>query len=362
MSAAALLHCSFGAWHGRYAALAPPSAVIALPEAMAAFLLEDGVTLGDASDAVGACGARMRPWRRRAKGGDRMQPGSPACTRMRPLAPHLQTRPLPSPPIPRPQMPRRGAARATGIIDSDDYRSEFFSSDGDGSGSADDEAAPPAAPWPQRFPELHAEIEAAIARLGGAVAPKLNWSAPTDALWVSPGNSLRCTSAEQVVLLLKSSDRVAFDLELLGQLRGGRAAAEARAAACAPAGAELVLRRWFDVRPELEFRCFVHGHEPVGICQRDPSQHFPQLQGAEEQRRLKVAICRFHADHLRETFVRGSCESYDARVQRRRRGGDRWPWSWGGLSVDRSSPFRLPSRSPLTLPIPSPPPPNYRRP
>jgi hypothetical protein len=29
-----------------------------------------------------------------------------------------------------------------------------------------------------RFPDLHGAIEAAISALGGAVLPKLNWSAP----------------------------------------------------------------------------------------------------------------------------------------------------------------------------------------
>ena len=42
--------------------------------------------------------------------------------------------------------------------------------DDDDAGSDDVPAA--------RFPELHTSIEAAIARLGGAVFPKLNWSAP----------------------------------------------------------------------------------------------------------------------------------------------------------------------------------------
>ncbi len=34
------------------------------------------------------------------------------------------------------------------------------------------------------FPELYATIQAAIESLGGAVFPKLNWSAPRDASWM----------------------------------------------------------------------------------------------------------------------------------------------------------------------------------
>jgi hypothetical protein len=53
-------------------------------------------------------------------------------------------------------------------------------------------------PWHERFPELHAAVEAGIQQLGGQVAPRLNWSSPTDALWMSAYNSLKCCNADQV--------------------------------------------------------------------------------------------------------------------------------------------------------------------
>ena len=61
------------------------------------------------------------------------------------------------------------------------------------------------------FPELDSAIEEAISTLGGSVCIKLNWSTPTDAVWVS--GTLKCETAGDVYLLLKSSDRIAFDLE-----------------------------------------------------------------------------------------------------------------------------------------------------
>lgn len=48
------------------------------------------------------------------------------------------------------------------------------------------------------FPELLAAIESAIDDLGGCVAPKLNWSAPHDAAWVSSCKSLACRNADEV--------------------------------------------------------------------------------------------------------------------------------------------------------------------
>ena len=43
-----------------------------------------------------------------------------------------------------------------------------------------------------------AKINAAIERLGGAVSPKMNWSCPKDAIWVSTGSTHRCTNADEV--------------------------------------------------------------------------------------------------------------------------------------------------------------------
>ncbi len=72
----------------------------------------------------------------------------------------------------------------------------------------------------------------------------------------------------QVVLLLKSSDRVSHDLSTMA----------AMPESCRPR-AQLALRKWYDLRPEREFRCFIRQHSLVGISQRDPTQFFPQLQG-----------------------------------------------------------------------------------
>ena len=62
--------------------------------------------------------------------------------------------------------------------------SSFSSEDGDE--EEDDADSDPSQAWP----ETHAAIAGTIKQLGGAVAPKLNWSAPKDATWISATNSL----------------------------------------------------------------------------------------------------------------------------------------------------------------------------
>ena len=62
------------------------------------------------------------------------------------------------------------------------------------------------------FHQLTTDITQAIDDLKGDVFIKLNWSAPTDASWLK-GGSLKCSSATDVYLLLKSSDRIIYDIE-----------------------------------------------------------------------------------------------------------------------------------------------------
>lgn len=149
----------------------------------------------------------------------------------------------------------------------------------------DDDASVEDADSAARFPELEKSIVAAIDRHGGGVLPKLNWSAPSDAAWVL-GGSLKCASATDVLLLLKTSDRISHDL---CDARRAYAAAlppesPAAGASDAPGGAEggpfvLALRRWCNLKPQNEFRCFctAHGATLVSACQRDRFSHYPFL-------------------------------------------------------------------------------------
>lgn len=154
------------------------------------------------------------------------------------------------------------------------------------------------------FRDLKKEIDDAIACFG-AVAPKLNWSAPVDAAWVNPGNTIKCTTVNDILLLLKSSSHISSDLEepfvevssdispanagdIAGDVSNSSALASAItedrvgnhgiAGAGASSGAsavqyELVLRKWIDINPALEFRVFVHDHKIIGVSQRDLNQY-----------------------------------------------------------------------------------------
>ncbi|RDD45991.1 Cell division cycle protein 123-like protein [Trichoplax sp. H2] len=62
------------------------------------------------------------------------------------------------------------------------------------------------------FPKLEEDVNQHIRELGGYVFPKLNWSSPQDAAWISHNGTLQCSTFQDITLLLKSSDRVGHDL------------------------------------------------------------------------------------------------------------------------------------------------------
>lgn len=135
------------------------------------------------------------------------------------------------------------------------------------------------------FPEFHSKIKAAIHNLG-SVAPKLNWSCPQDATWMMMNNTMQCKSAAELYLLLKSSDYVnhdlghAFECVTEGSGKEGQDNIEY----------ELVLRKWAEMNPAMEFRCFVRDRRLVAITQRDLN-YYTFLAGMK--REILTAICKF---------------------------------------------------------------------
>ncbi|CAN6617611.1 translation initiation factor eIF2 assembly protein [Trichomonascus vanleenenianus] len=151
-----------------------------------------------------------------------------------------------------------------------------------------DEAPDPS----EAFKDFHEEVKKAVQDLGGKVTPKLNWSSPRDATWISTTNDLKCVNASDIYMLLKASSYITHDLtEAFYEASDKDAEADF--------SYELVLKKWVDVNPAMEFRCFVKDREIIGITQRDMN-HYDYLEGLKPQ--LQHVIELFFDDNLRTTF------------------------------------------------------------
>ncbi|KAF3561885.1 hypothetical protein DY000_02010978 [Brassica cretica] len=151
---------------------------------------------------------------------------------------------------------------------------------------------------PPSFPELEIEIKNSIEALGGSIFPKLNWSAPKDAAWISPSQSLSCSCFSEIALLLRSSDSILHDLcEAYDSCSDNKAASSRRR----PESFFLALRKWYpSLKPEMEFRCFVKGNELVGVCQREVTTFYPVV--VSEKEVLKGLIEEFFDGNVRSVF------------------------------------------------------------
>jgi hypothetical protein len=100
-----------------------------------------------------------------------------------------------------------------------------------------------------------------------------------------------------VFLLLKSSDFVNHDLNHAYEICADQKQDKPTF--------DLVLRKWFDLQPSMEFRCFVKNQEIIGICQRDVNYYefLPKMKST-----IELLIYRFFEDHVCEHFDSLNCK------------------------------------------------------
>ncbi|XP_062851382.1 translation initiation factor eIF2 assembly protein isoform X2 [Trichomycterus rosablanca] len=144
------------------------------------------------------------------------------------------------------------------------------------------------------FPEFNLKVQEAINALGGRVFPKLNWSAPQDANWIALNSSLQCQSLSDIFLLFKSSDFITHDLT--------QPFRQCSDDSLDPIiNYELVLRKWCELIPGGEFRCFVKENKLIGISQRDYTQHYQHI--SKQETSISFSIQQFFWEHIQHKFL-----------------------------------------------------------
>ena len=181
------------------------------------------------------------------------------------------------------------------VLSSTDTDSGIFSaSTSPADSDSEDEEPDPSLEWL----DIHRKIKETIKELKGSVHPKLNWSAPKDATWIAATNSMECKTANDVYLLLKSSDFITHDLEQA--FDGCEDASSADESDRDSIPYHLVLRKTIpSLVTSLELRCFVRRKEVLCICQRDLN-HYTFLPGLVPK--LRANIHEFFEKNLRHSF------------------------------------------------------------
>ncbi|WVW85072.1 hypothetical protein I302_107108 [Kwoniella bestiolae CBS 10118] len=159
------------------------------------------------------------------------------------------------------------------------------------------------------LPKLNAAIREVIEKYDGAVFPKLNWTAPKDAAFILPQTAsgpLHCTSPSDVYLLLKSSDFISHDLDPQRAYAG----CDEEAQGGSRPKLELVLKRFLDVNPSREIRCFVRNNTLIGITQRD-SVFYDHLQLEDPRTKICDTVRAFWEDEIRENYGGGHDYIFD---------------------------------------------------
>lgn len=118
---------------------------------------------------------------------------------------------------------------------------------------------------PPTFPKFSEALKEAINTVGGSAFVKSNWHAAKDALWIATGRTLKCTTIEDVYLLVKGSDIICKDLTYEFKSEG------VQNQHC------IVVKQWTNIHPGCEYRCFVKQHTLIGISQRDCSTFYPHI-------------------------------------------------------------------------------------
>lgn len=110
------------------------------------------------------------------------------------------------------------------------------------------------------FPEFSKTITDSIEKLGGSAFLKTDWHCPRDAQWITLGQTLCVKDITDVYQLLKASSICKEDI--------------AERAPINTTGYHIILKKWRDIHPGTEFRCFVKNKSLVAISPRHwPSYH-----------------------------------------------------------------------------------------
>lgn len=138
-----------------------------------------------------------------------------------------------------------------------------------------------------------------IASLGGSVFVKTNWHSPKDAFWITAGQTLCCKDISDVYQLIKASSICKKDISWSQTNQEIDTNIES-------SQQYLIFKKWHDIHPGTEFRCFVRKKRLICISPRD-WPHFHEYICSERTNIVADIISTF-MKHIKAKFHLDDCE------------------------------------------------------
>lgn len=165
------------------------------------------------------------------------------------------------------------------------------------------------------FPDFSRLIEATIAELGGSAFIKTNWHSPKDAFWITAGQTMCCKDITDVYQLLKASGICKDDLMChklpifetcdVNDLEPNENGDQSNFGTNIN-NQYLVFKKWHDIHPGTEFRCFVRNKRIVGISPRDWPQYHEYI--CTQKVNIINDIVTMFKEHVKPKFPLFDCK------------------------------------------------------
>ncbi|GAB0091055.1 Cell division cycle protein 123 homolog [Sergentomyia squamirostris] len=138
------------------------------------------------------------------------------------------------------------------------------------------------------FPDFSGKIyEMLKGNLPGGAFVKTNWHCARDAHWIMPGQSLKVLDVAEVYQLLKASNFSKMDLSPERGFDSGFNFC-------------LILRKWQEINPANEFRCFVRDHTLLAISPRAWPEYYEHIY--QQKSDIVRDICTMFKEHIKNRF------------------------------------------------------------
>lgn len=151
-------------------------------------------------------------------------------------------------------------------------------------------------------------MEDKIASLGGSVFVKTNWRSPKDAFWITAGQTMCCNDINDVYQLIKASSICKEDIsasltnqEIDTNIQSSNVNQQTRCKQY------IIFKKWHDIHPGTEFRCFVRNKRLIYISPRDWPQFHEHI--CSERINIVADIITTFRKHIKSKFCPNDCEN-----------------------------------------------------